>query len=318
MKEYIIRRLLQSLLVLLLATFLVFMVLRLLPGDPILTFISQSQFNSFSLEKLEELRELHGLNKPLMVQYVYWLGDLLQGDMGQSIIRQKPVSRMIGEALPKSLYLGIISLILANLIAIPVGIVCAARRGTWIDTILTIFANIGITAPVFWLGILLIFIFGLLLGWLPTHGYTSPFNDFGDSTLKLIMPVACLALMPLAMTVRQTRSAMLEVIRQDYIRTAWSKGLTERIVIFRHAFKNGMLPVVTLIGASLGHIVGGEVLVETIFAIPGLGKLAVDGLLSRDYAVVQGVVLIITAVVVLSNLAVDISYGWLNPKVRYH
>jgi peptide/nickel transport system permease protein len=186
-----------------------------------------------------------------------------------------------------------------------------------VDTILTVLANFGITVPIFWLGILLIYFFGLYLGWLPIQGYTSPFEDFSLSIQKLIMPVTCLVLFPLAGTTRQTRSAMLEIIRQDYIRTAWAKGLTERTIIIRHAVRNGIIPVVTLAGMGIPMILGGQVVIETVFNIPGMGRLAVNALFSQDYAVTQGVVLIMSTIIVLSNLLVDISYGWIDPRVRY-
>jgi len=185
------------------------------------------------------------------------------------------------------------------------------------DTAVTTLANIGITAPIFWVGILLIYLFGLYLEILPIYGYTSPSDDFWMSTKQSILPVFCLTLFPLAGSARQTRSAMLEVLREDYIRTAWSKGLTERVIIMRHALKNSLIPVVTLKGMTIRAIFGGQVLVETIFNIPGMGRLAVDALFSNDYAVVQGTVLVIATVVTLANLLIDLSYSWLDPRVRY-
>jgi peptide/nickel transport system permease protein len=314
---YIIRRLIQALVVVILVSVIVFLVVRLLPGDPILVYMTQEQTTRLTAEQLDAARHEFGLDRPIYVQYVDWLSGLLHGDLGTSILKRKPVSDIIRDALPISLYLGIISFIISNIIAIPVGVICATRRGKWIDTVLTVFANLGITAPVFWVGILLIYVFGLWLGWLPTHGYTSPLDDFWLSTRKVIMPVFCLCLFPLSGIVRQTRSAMLEVIRQDYIRTAWSKGLRERIVVFRHVLKNGLLPVVTLSGMGISFIVGGEVLIENVFGIPGMGRTAVEALMNRDYAIVQGVTLAVSMVVVLSNLIVDISYGWLDPRVTY-
>jgi peptide/nickel transport system permease protein len=185
------------------------------------------------------------------------------------------------------------------------------------DNVLTSLGNLGITIPVFWLGILLIYAFGLKLDWLPIFGYTSPFEDFALNTQQIIMPVFCLAIPSVASAVRMTRSSMLEVMRQDYVRTAWSKGLRERAVIMRHALKNGLIPVVTLKGVTLTVIVGGSVLVETVFSIPGMGRLAVEGLFSQDYAVVQGVILVIGTFVLAINLLIDLSYGWLDPRVRY-
>jgi peptide/nickel transport system permease protein len=315
---YIIRRLIQAFFVMILATIIIFCVMRLLPGDPILLFVSQDEYTrTTSQEDIDALRAKFGLDKSLPLQYLNWISGVVRGDFGESIFFGTTVIEEIGAALPVTFNLGVITFILANLIGIPAGVICAVRRGKWSDTALTVFANLGITAPVFWLGILLIYFFGLYLGWLPIQGYTSPFEDLSLNIQKLIMPIACLVLFPLAGTTRQTRSAMLEIIRQDYIRTAWAKGLTERTIIIRHAVRNGIIPVVTLAGMGIPMILGGQVFVETVFNIPGMGRLAVNALFSQDYAVTQGVVLIMSTVVVLSNLLVDISYGWIDPRVRY-
>ena len=291
--------------------------MRLLPGDPILLYLSEDEFGTISAEQIEILRHEFGLDKPLLTQYFHWISGLMHGDLGKSILQNNTVSEELGAALPITLHIGILSWLLSHLIGIPIGILCAVRRGKWVDTILTVLAYIGITAPIFWVGILLIYLFGLYLGWLPIYGYTSPLDDFWMSTKQIIMPVFCLCLFPLSATVRQTRSAMLEVIGQDYIRTAWAKGLRERVVILRHALKNGIIPVVTLAAIGISHIAGGQVLIETVFAIPGMGWLAVNALFSRDFAVVQGVVLITAGVVVVSNIIVDIFYGWLDPRIRF-
>jgi peptide/nickel transport system permease protein len=303
--------------VLVFATFLVFVIMHMLPGDPILLYFSQDAFSKFTPQELAAARHEFGLDKPIVIQYIDWLFGVLHGDLGKSIFRNTKVIDEIGDALPISIYIGILAWIVSHLIAIPAGIICAVKRGKWIDTVLTVFANIGITAPSFWIGVLLIYVFGLYLNWLPIFGYTSPMVDFWLSIKKVIMPVFCLSLAPLSGCVRQTRSAMLEVIRQDYIRTAWAKGLPERVVVMRHAVKNGIIPVVTLAGISIPLIIGGQVLIETVFGIPGLGRLAVDALFSRDYTIVQGIVLIIAGFVVVCNLIVEISYGWLDPRIRY-
>jgi peptide/nickel transport system permease protein len=317
LSAYIIRRLLVALIVLILATFIVFLIMRLLPGDPILLYLSQDAYSLFTPEELATAKHEYGLDKPIVLQYFDWLAGILHGDLGKSIFKKTKVTEEIGNALPITMYIGFLSWIISHLIAIPAGIICAVKRGKWIDTVLTVMANIGITAPQFWIGILLIYLFGLYLNWLPIFGFTSPFEDFGLSIKKIIMPVFCLSLIPLSGCVRQTRSAMLEVIRQEYIRTAWSKGLRERVVIFKHALRNGIIPVVTLAGMAIPIIVGGQVLIETVFGIPGIGRLAVTALFSRDYAIVQGIVLVVAVLVVLSNLIVDISYSWIDPRIRY-
>jgi len=317
MGTYIVRRLLQAVVVLILVSLIVFFLMRLLPGDPVLMYISQDEFTTATAEHIADLHHQFGLDKPFFAQYFDWISGVLHGDFGRSIMRDTPVITDIKRSLPISLNIGILAAILSVIIGIPLGLAAAVRRGTWIDTVTTTIANIGITAPVFWVGILLIYAFGLYFDWLPVYGYTSPTEDFGMNLRQLIMPVACIFLFPMAGIARQTRSAMLEVIRQDYIRTAWSKGLRERVVIMKHALKNGLIPVVTVVGMIVRHIFGGAVLVETVFNIPGIAWLAMDSILNQDYPVVQGVVLVIAVIVALVNLAVDLSYGWIDPRVRY-
>ncbi len=319
MKAYILRRLLQTVFVIIIVTLIVFFMMHLMPGDPILMYISQDEYAEASVtpEQIEALRHKFGLDRPIMVQYLDWMSGVIRGDLGVSILQETTVAYEIGVALPKTVHLGLMAFILSIIIGVPAGVICAVRRGKWMDTAVTTLANIGITAPIFWVGILLIYLFGLYLEILPIYGYTSPSDDFWMSTKQSILPVLCLTLFPLAGSARQTRSAMLEVLREDYIRTAWSKGLTERVIIMRHALKNSLIPVVTLKGMTIRAIFGGQVLVETIFNIPGMGRLAVDALFSNDYAVVQGTVLVIATVVTLANLLIDLSYSWLDPRVRY-
>lgn len=317
MRAYIIRRLLQMILVLLIVTLIVFFLLRLLPGDPILMYLTQQDVEEITQEQVDFIKKQLGLDKPLPVQYVRWIGDVLTGDLGNSIITKTPVVKDIKLRLPVTLHLGILAFILSIIIGIPIGVIAAARRGTWIDNIFTAVGNIGITLPSFWLGIILIFLIGYKLQWLPIYGYTSPFKDFWFNTQQIIMPVIVLAAAPIATGVRITRSSMLEVLQQDYIRTAWSKGLREQKVIMKHALRNGLLPVVVMKGMSLVAIVGGSVLVETVFSIPGMGRLAVEGLFSQDYPVVQATLLIVATFTLVMNLLIDLTYGWLDPRVHY-
>ena len=318
MTAYIIRRLILGVIILFLMTLIVFFTMRLLPGDPLKIFMGQQASSGAMTEgQLESMRHFYGLDKPIMVQYVDWVGGFFRGKMGTSIYYHQDVGALLGQRFPITLHLGLAAFILSNVIVILLGVVAGIRRGTWIDAVSTIIANIGITIPVFWLGILLIYSLGLKFGWLPIYGYTSPFDDFWMSTRQAIMPIFCLAITGMAYIARQTRSAMLEVIRQDYIRTAWSKGLRERIVIIKHALKNSLIPVITLMGIGLGIIVGGSVLVETVFAIPGIGRLLVTSVFAQDYVVVQSSTLVIAFLIILCNLVVDISYGWLDPRIRY-
>ena len=317
MVSFIARRLLIGVLILILVTLLVFLVMRLLPGDPLTLYLAQTQIQSLTPEQMMEMRHDFGLDKPLPLQYIDWISGVLRGDLGKSIFQNLEVSYMISKAMPITIYLGVLSFVVSAILGILFGVICALRRGKWIDSVVTILANIGITVPAFWVGILLIYLFSIKLGLLPTGGYVSPFENFGESISKVIMPVFCLSLFSIASLCRQTRSSMLEVVSQDYIRTAWAKGLRERVIITRHTIKNAMIPVITILGLQVSLVFGGAVLIETIFNIPGMGRLMADAVFSQDYQVVQAGVLIIALVVVLSNLFVDISYGWFDPRIRY-
>jgi peptide/nickel transport system permease protein len=317
MISFIIRRFLQSLVVLVLVSIIVFFAMRLLPGDPIRMIITSGNSESFTEEQIAQVRHEYGLDRPMFIQYIDWMGNLLRGNMGDSILQKIPVSDEIIRRIPITFHIGILAFIIGLVIGIPVGVISAIRRGTWLDSIVTITTNLGITVPTFWLGILLMYFFGLYLQWLPVMGYTSPFTDFWLSTRQLILPVFCLSVFPIASTARQTRSSMLEVMRQDYIRTAWAKGLSERVVIIQHALKNGLIPIVTLAGMGVPMIVGGAVLIETVFNIPGMGRLAVTSVLNQDYPYVQGIVLIVSSAVLLVNFLVEMAYGWVDPRIRY-
>lgn len=317
MLAYIIHRIIFAVLILILVTVIVFFAMRLLPGDPILMLVTSTQQQEYNEEQIAQLRHEFGLDRPMIVQYFDWIGGVLRGDLGISILNRLPVSEEILRRLPVSLHVGGLAFIIGHVIGIPAGIISAVRRGKWLDNVITTLANLGITVPNFWLGILLMYAFGLYLRWLPIMGYTSPFDDFWLSTRQLIMPVACLTLFPIAGSARQARSSMLEVMRQDYIRTAWAKGLAERVIIIRHALKNGFIPIITLAGMGIAHVIGGAVFIETIFNIPGIGRLAVSSVISQDYPYVQAVTLLVATIVVLVNLAVDIAYGWLDPRIRY-
>jgi peptide/nickel transport system permease protein len=317
MGAYIVRRLMQLVFVLFLVSVLVFLLMRLLPGDPIRMYLTTSQLGTVTEEQIEKVREENGLNKPLVVQYVNWVGGVVKGDLGKSIIYGTPVAKDILSRFPATLQIGLLGFIIGTFAGIVVGIVCAIRRGGWLDNLLTTLANIGITLPVFWLAEMLVLLFSVKLRWLPITGYVSPFENFGENLKDIILPVMCVATFPLASVARQARSSMLEVMRQDYVRTAWSAGLRERSVVVRHALKNGLIPVVTLSGMNLGMVVGGEVMVEKIFNIPGIGREAVNAVMSQDYPYVQGIVLIVAFLVLLINLITDVSYGWIDPRIRY-
>lgn len=317
MQTYILRRLLQMIIVLFIVTLIVFFLLRLLPGDPILMYLSQQDLEQITEEQVDIIKRNLGLDRSLPIQYFSWLGNTLKGDLGTSIIHHGKVIEDIKKRVPITLHLGIMAFVLSIIVGIPFGVIAAVKRGTWLDNILTTFGNIGITTPNFWLGILLIYFLGYKVNLLPIFGYTSPFKDFWLNTRQIIMPVVVLAAAPIATGVRISRSSMLEILQQDYIRTAWSKGLHERSIIVKHALRNGLLPVVAMKGISLAAIIGGSVVVETVFSIPGMGRLAVEGLFSKDYPVVQATILVIALFTLMANLLIDLSYGWLDPRIRY-
>jgi peptide/nickel transport system permease protein len=307
----------MAVIILILVTAIVFFAMRLLPGDPIRMLVTQSDQANFTEAEIDALRHEYGLDKPLMVQYGDWMLGLLHGDFGTSILQGTPVMNEILHRLPITFHLGLVSFLIGTILGVTMGVISAVRRGTWIDTVVTTLANLGITVPVFWLGVLLMSVFSVYLDWLPLMGYTSPFKDLWLSTKQMIMPVICLSLFAIAGNARQTRSAMLEVMHQDYIRTAWSKGLKERVVVMRHALKNGLIPVVTLLGAGVSQILGGSVLIETVFAIPGMGRLAITSVVNQDYPFIQAIILIIAMTTLLANLCVDLAYGWLDPRIRF-
>jgi len=314
---YIIRRLFLGLITILLITMIVFLVMRLLPGDPLILYLSAGEMGQMTPDQIQKLKHKFGLDKSLLLQYVNWMGNALRGDFGVSIFYNESVVSLIKERIPITMYLGVAAFIIGNFFGVLFGVVCALRRGKWIDSEVTFLANIGITMPSFLAGIFLVYLFSLKLRWLPTSGYTSPFTDFWLNTKQIIMPVFCMSLFTIAAQCRQTRSSMLEVIKQDYIRTAWAKGLGEFTITFRHAMKNALIPVITVMGLQASIIFGGSVLIETVFAIPGLGRLMASSVLQKDFMVVQAVVLLVGVVVVLANLVVDISYGWLDPRIRF-
>lgn len=313
MATFIIRRIVLTLIVLIIVSFLSFSLIHVMPGDPAATMLGLDA----RPEQIQELRHELWLDRPFIVQYGHWFGNVIQGDLGNSLMYKDPINGIFAQRLPVTLYLSLWAFILSTGLGIFLGIVCAVRRGSALDQLVSVAANVGIAIPVFWLGILSIYYFGLKLGWLPLQGWTSPFDNFVMSSKQAILPVIMLAIPGIAVLTRQTRSSMLEVVRQDYIRTAYSKGLRERVIIFRHALKNSMIPVITLLGLQVRVLVGGSVLVETVFNIPGMGRLLVTGAFNKDFLVVQAGVLLIGTIVCLANLLVDISYGWLDPRIRF-
>ena len=317
MTTYIFRRLIMAIVVVFIVSIFVFFAMRFLPGDPILMVLTPTENREFNEQQIAQIKHEFGLDRPLVIQYFSWVYNTFRGDLGTSIIERTPVSKKIFRSLPITLHIGLFAFMIGIIIGIPAGIICAVKRGTFIDTLVTSFSNFGITVPIFWLGLILIYVFGLYLKWLPVMGYTSPFTDFVMSTKQLIMPVICLALFPIASNARQTRSSMLEIMRQDYIRTAWSKGLKERAVIITHALKNGLIPVINLTGVGLSLIIGGTVIIEQVFNIPGMGRLTFTAITTQDYPYVQAIILIVAVAVSLINLLVDLVSAWMDPRIKY-
>lgn len=313
MTAYIIRRLILTVIVVMIVSFLSFMILQLIPGDPVLTMLGIEA----TQELVDALRSELWLDRPVIVQYCHWLGNLLRGDMGTSVMYREDVAELIAKRLPVTLHLTVTALVISVILGVAGGVISAVSRGTVLDQVITVAANAGVAVPRFWLGILGIYFFGLTLGWLPIQGYTTLFDDFWRSTKQVIMPALCLSAFLLGALTRQTRSSMLEVIRKDYIRTARSKGLRETIVVTRHTLKNALIPIVTLLGLCVRGVVGGSVVIETVFNIPGAGRMLVEAVFDKDFVIVQAMLLIIALVVSLANLLVDISYAWLDPRIRY-
>ncbi len=315
MRNYILKRILQMIPVLLVVTALVFSLLLLIPGDPVRAIIGVGE--ALDEEQMEAMRIRLGLDKPIPVQYVKWLGKAVRGNFGQSNHTNQDVMYEIKNRLPVTIQLGLAAWIISIIIAIPSGIISAVKRGTKTDFAATVLSMGGVAIPGFWLGIMLILLFGVVLEWLPTHGFVSLFEDPIKGIRHLILPAVSLGLAGAALNMRQTRSAMLEVLAQDYVRTARAKGLKERRVIWIHALKNSMLPVVTIMGLQIGRLFGGTVIIETMFAIPGMGRLMVDSIFRKDFPVVQACVLIVAVTVLVANLITDIIYAYLDPRIHY-
>jgi len=315
MAVYLVRRTLWLVPVLVGVTFLVFLTMHLAPGDPVKIMLGPRANN----ETIARVRTELGLDRPLPVQYVSWLSRVLTGDWGRSIQLRRRVLPLVTSRFASTALLGVTALLLASLGGIGAGIGAAFKRHTGWDRLFTFFAIIGFSIPVFWLGLILQFVFGVRLGWLPTSGMVSSIGGggIGDMTYHLILPVLALAAEPMALIARMTRSSMLEVIQEDYIRTARSKGLTENVVLLKHALRNAFVPILTVIGMQLGFVFAGSVFVEAIFSWPGIGNLIVNGILARDFPIVQGSILLIALSYVLINLIVDVSYAYVTPLLRY-
>ena len=311
MIQFLARRLLATVPLLFFVSLVVFSFVHVLPGDPAVLFLGEEA----TPETLAKFRTRLGFDRPLVTQYVEWLGRALRGDLGRSLRTNQPVTEAILQRLPVTLELLGAALAVSLAIAIPAGIVSAVKRNSGVDLASTVFALIGFSLPNFWLGLILIYVFALLLRWLPPSGF-APLPALADNARSLILPALTLGTALAALITRQLRSGMLEVLRQDYVRTAQAKGLGQGAVVAKHALKNALIAVVTVIGLQIGGLLGNTIITESLFALPGVGRLMIDAVFSRDFFIVQGVVLFLAVGYVLSNLIVDILYSYLDPRIR--
>ncbi len=309
---FLLRRIAMIIPTLFFVSVLIFGLQQLLPGDPALVMAGEER----DPEALAAIRARYHLDQPVVIQYFYWIGGVLQGDLGRSMRINVPVTQLVREKLPVTLQLASMAIVIACLIGIPAGVLSAVKKDKVGDYIANAVALWGLSTPNFWLGIMLILLFSVQLGWLPPSGFVSPFSDFKQSLLTTIMPAFVLGNAIAAVLMRHTRSAMLQVLSADYVRTARAKGLVERTVVAKHAFRNALIPIITLGALEFGQLLSGAVLTEQVFSVPGFGKLIVDAVFNRDYAVVQGVVLVTATTYISLNLLADVAYFLVNPRMR--
>jgi peptide/nickel transport system permease protein len=313
MIAFIVKRMVATIPVMGVVALFVFLMLRLSPGDP----ASVIAGDYASPADIERIREALGLNEPIIIQFGTWIWTLMRGDLGISIFTDLPVTHLIAQRLEPTLMLSLTTIVFAIVIAVPMGVVAAWKSNTWIDRSIMIFAVAGFSIPVFVLGYMLIWEFSLELKWLPVQGYTSPFEDLGRFFRHITLPTITLSVIYIALIARITRASVLDVLEEDYIRTARAKGQTETKVLISHALKNAAVPIVTVIGLGVALLIGGVVITESVFNVPGLGRLVVDAILKRDYPIIQGLILMFSLVYIVVNLVIDIAYTLLDPRIRY-
>ncbi|RWR26067.1 ABC transporter permease [Sinirhodobacter populi] len=313
MLAYALRRILAAIPVMLLVAVFVFMLLRLTPGDPAAIIAGDMA----TPEQLEKIRQSLGLDRPILVQFFSWIARLLQGDLGTSLISNTPVTSMIGKHIEPTISLALMTIVLTVVIAVPLGVLAAWRHGTWIDYAVMTLSVIGFSVPVFVIGYILIQIFAIDLKWFSVQGFRSISKGVGPFLERAVLPSLTLASIYIALIARMTRAALLEVLGEDYIRTARAKGLREHVVLFHHALRNAAVPVLTIIGTGFALLISGVVVTESVFNIPGIGRLTVDAILARDYPVIQGMILLTSGIYVLINLLIDLSYSFFDPRIRY-
>jgi peptide/nickel transport system permease protein len=313
LQGYIARRLLATIPVIFVVAIFTFLLLRLTPGDPA-TMIAGIEADE---EQIAGIRRALGLDRPMHIQLAYFFRDLFRGDLGESVVSGYPVTKLIQERFIPTFSLALLTELFAVFVGVPMGVLAAWKANTWIDKSVMFLCTLGFSVPIFFLGFLFIILFGVRLEWFPVAGYVPPMEGFGAFLYRLIMPALVTGIVLLAFIARMTRANMREILQEDYIRTARAKGLSEKTVLIRHAFKNAALPIVTVIGLGAAGLITGIVITESVFAIPGLGRLVVNAMLSRDYTIIQGAILTISLFYVLVNLVVDLTYAYFDPRIRY-
>jgi peptide/nickel transport system permease protein len=313
MLGYILKRVMATIPVMAIVAVFVFLLLRLTPGDPAAILAGDAA----TPDQLERIRDRLGLNDPLHIQFLTWAGQLLQGDLGTSLISNTSVSSMIGNRIGPTINIALMTIVISVALAVPTGVIAAWRHRTWIDFMVMSFSVLGFSVPVFVIGYILIQIFAIELRWVPVQGYVPPGEDVQEFFVRAILPALTLATIYVALIARMTRASMLEVLGEDYIRTARAKGVRENVVLFRHALRNAAVPILTIIGTGFALLISGVVVTESVFNIPGIGRLTVDAILARDYPVIQAMILLTAGIYVVVNLLVDISYSFFDPRIRY-
>ena len=318
MTAYLIKRVAMFFPTMILLTIIVFAILRVIPGDPALLILGGEEGDEdFTQEELDALRARLGTDRNIGVQYADWMVSMLTLDFGDSYFYNNPVSEDLAQRIPITLQLTLMSLVISGIVAIPLGVFSAIRQDTWGDYISRVITVIGLATPNFFVGIMTIFLLILIFGWIPPIGYVNVWDEPWANMQQLIFPALALGTSGMAFLARVTRSSMLEVLNEDYIRTARSKGLAEKIVIYRHALKNAVLPVITIFGLALGNAASGSVVTEIVFSVPGMGRLLIEGVQHRDYPMIQAIIVVFGVMVLLANLFTDLTYAWLNPRIRY-
>ena len=317
MRQYALKRIALIIPTVLLVTIIVFTVMRLLPGDPALVILSEGDA-SFTQEELEDLRRQLGTDRPIVVQYVDWIGGLVQGDLGTSIWRSgQPVSKLVGDRIFRTLELAVLAILIAVLFAVPLGVISAIKPDSVIDYFSRVIALVGISIPTFFAGLLVVLVLSRGFEWLPPLGYEDLWDNPWKNLQQMFLPALALGFYDMAFIARVTRSSMMEIIREDYMRTARAKGLGERIVLVRHGLKNAVLPILTISGWQFGRLFGGTVIIESIFKVPGIGTLLIETVFQRDFPTIQAIIIVIAVSIVIINLLVDLLYGLLDPRIRY-